>query len=134
MLEAVNAFRTQPRTCGDRGTFPAVQPLTWNCSLKTAALDHSADMAGNNFFSHTGSDGSSAGTRMTRAGYRWQAWGENIAAGASSVSRVMQMWIDSPGHCANLMSGSFTNLGAASYYNASSTYGIYWTQVFGRPR
>jgi uncharacterized protein YkwD len=46
----------------------------------------------------------------------------------------MQGWIDSPGHCANLMAPIFTELGAAGYTNPDSTYGTYWTQAFGRPR
>jgi uncharacterized protein YkwD len=136
MLDAVNAFRAQARTCGSRGSFPSVAPLTWRCELKSAALAHSRDMANNNFFNHTGSDGRSAGDRMTSAGYRWSAWGENIAAGIplSGVSAVMQAWIDSPGHCANLMGSIFTNFGAAKYSDYSSAYDVYWTQVFGRPR
>ena len=136
MLDAVNAFRAGTRTCGSNGSFNAVPALSWSCELETAALAHSADMANNNFFSHTGSDGSSAGDRATRAGYSWSAWGENIAAGGAydSVSAVLQGWINSPGHCANLMSASVTNLGAARYTSASSSYGTYWTQVFGRPR
>lgn len=136
MLDAVNAFRAGTRTCGSQGSFSAVPALSWSCELETAALAHSADMANNNFFSHTGSDGSSAGDRATRAGYSWSAWGENIAAGGGydSVNAVLQGWINSPGHCANLMSASVTNLGAARYTSATSSYGIYWTQVFGRPR
>jgi uncharacterized protein YkwD len=93
-------------------------------------------MANNNFFSHTGSDGQSVGYRATQAGYTWSAVGENIAAGIpySAVGAVMQGWIDSPGHCANLMRSNYTELGAAKASNPSSTYVIYWTQVFGRPR
>jgi uncharacterized protein YkwD len=92
-------------------------------------------MAINRFFSHTGSDNSSAGDRISREGYRWSAWGENIAAGIpnSAVNAVMQSWIDSPGHCSNLMATVFTNFGAAKYSDSSSIYGVYWTQVFGRP-
>jgi len=136
MLATVNAARTQARVCGSSGSFPAVSPLGWNCKLKAAALGHSMDMANNNFFSHTGSNGQSAGYRITAANYIWSTYGENIAAGIplSSVSAVVQGWIDSPGHCANLMNANFTELGAAKYSNASSTYDVYWTQVFGRPR
>lgn len=133
MLEAVNAFRAEAQECGSTA-YAAVAPLTWNCQLKTAALDHSMDMANQNFFSHTGSDGSSAGDRISRSGYSWSAWGENVAAGYNSVNSVMQGWINSPGHCANLMNPNVSNLGAARYSNASSTYGVYWTQVFARPR
>jgi uncharacterized protein YkwD len=131
MLDAVNAFRAQTRDCGSKGTYPAVGALSWSCPLEEAALTHSMDMANNNFFSHTGSDGSSAGLRATRAGYNWWTWGENIAAGYPSVSAAMQGWIDSDGHCANMMNANFANMGSAKYSNSDSTYGIYWTQVFG---
>ena len=136
MLNAVNAFRAQTRSCGERGQFPAVPSLSWDCKLQAAALGHSMDMANNNFFSHTGSNGSSFSSRITQAGYSWSSAGENIAAGIplSSVSAAVQAWIDSPGHCANLMGSSFTNLGAAKYSNPASTYNVYWTQSFGRPR
>lgn len=136
MLDRVNATRNQARVCGDQGSFPAVAALSWNCNLATAALGHSTDMANGNFFSHTGSNGQSVGDRATQAGFTWSSVGENIAAGLSfsSVDAVVQGWIDSPGHCANLMRSSYTDLGAAKFSNPSSTYNVYWTQVFGRPR
>jgi uncharacterized protein YkwD len=56
-------------------------PLAANAALATAAQAHSNDMANNNFFSHTGSDGSNPGQRISRAGYSWYTYGENIAAG-----------------------------------------------------
>ncbi len=133
MLNAVNSFRSATRNCGaPYGSFPAAPALSWNCKLEAAALGHSQDMATNNFFDHTGSDGSSMGDRATAAGYSWSAIGENIAAGYSSMNGALQAWIDSPGHCANLMNANYRELGAASYYSAASTYGTYWTQVFGR--
>jgi uncharacterized protein YkwD len=130
MLDAVNAARAQGRSCGSTA-YPARAALSWSCKLEAAALGHSTDMANNNYFSHTGLNGSSPGDRITAAGYSWSSYGENIAAGASSVSQVMQMWLDSPGHCANIMGGNFTNLGAARFSNPASTYNVYWTQVFG---
>jgi uncharacterized protein YkwD len=133
MLDAVNSFRAQARTCG-ASIYPAAVALTWKCKLESAALTHSMDMANNNFFSHTGSNGSTVGSRVTNAGYSWSTVGENIAAGHASVSSVMQGWIDSPGHCANMMNSNFQNLGSAKVSNASSRYGVYWTQVFGRSR
>ncbi|MCP5203109.1 MAG: thrombospondin type 3 repeat-containing protein [Pseudomonadales bacterium] len=135
MLNAVNTVRAQARMCGST-SYAAASPLAWNCALETAATGHSADMANNNFFSHTGSDGQSVGYRATQAGYSWSAVGENIAAGIplSSVSAVIQAWLDSPGHCANMMRSTYTEFGAAKISNSSSTYNVYWTQVFGRPR
>ena len=136
MLDTVNAVRASARQCGANGSFPAVPPLAWSCALESAALTHSTDMANNNFFSHTGSNGQSVGSRATQAGYVWSTVGENIAAGGSlsSVAAVVQAWVNSPGHCENLMRSSFTELGASKYSNNTSTYGVYWTQVFGRPR
>jgi uncharacterized protein YkwD len=134
MLEAVNEARATARNCGSRGDFGAASPVTWSCTLEAAALAHSMDMAGNDFFSHTGSDGQSAGTRATRAGYSWSALAENIAAGHPTVDRVMQAWLDSPGHCANIMGSHYNNVGAAKYSDSGSTYGVYWTQMFGSPR
>jgi uncharacterized protein YkwD len=134
MLNAVNEFRSQPRTCGSYGSRPAAQQLAWDCKAGAAALRHSMDMANNNFFDHEGSDGSSGGNRLTQAGYSWSSWGENIAAGTSfsSVSAVMNAWINSDGHCVNLMGSSFTHFGAAKFSNAASTYNVYWTQMFAR--
>ncbi len=135
MLLAVNAARATARNCGSRGDFAAAPPVTWNCALEAAALGHSMDMARNGFFSHTGSDGQSAGTRATRAGYVWSALAENIAAGGaySAPAAVVQGWLDSDGHCANIMGGNYSNIGAAKYSDPGSTYGVYWTQMFGRP-
>jgi len=135
MLNAVNAARAQARLCGST-SYRATAALAWSCELEAAATGHSMDMANNNFFSHTGSDGKSVDTRATRAGYTWSAVGENIAAGIplSYVSSVMEAWLKSPGHCANIMSSTYTEFGAAKISNPSSTYNAYWTQVFARPR
>ena len=133
MLDAVNAFRAQPRSCGS-SDYATAAPLTWSCKLESAAVTHSTDMASNDFFSHTGFDGSTFATRVTAAGYSWSTVGENIAAGYTSIGTVVQGWIDSPDHCANMMNSSFQNFGSAKVVNASSQYGVYWTQVFGRSR
>lgn len=135
MLDAVNAARSQARQCGSYGSFPAVSPLAWNCKLKAAAAGHSKDMAVNGFFGHTSSNGQSIGDRVTQAGYVWSSVGENIAGSyALSVSMAVGAWLNSPGHCANLMQANHADLGAAKYVDAASAYGTYWTQVFARPR
>ncbi|QFU74328.1 hypothetical protein EY643_00945 [Halioglobus maricola] len=134
MLDAVNAFRSQTQDCGSEGIFPAVGALSWNCKLKAAAVRHSTDMAENNFFSHTGSDQSSARNRIDDAGYNWRAYGENLAAGRSSVDGAMDQWATSDGHCANMMTSRFTQFGSSRVSNGSSTYTYYWTQVFAQPR
>ena len=133
MLTLVNNTRDRGRTCGS-DTIAAQPPLAWNCRLDQAALDHSTSMADNDFHAHVSPiDGSDPGDRIRATGYMPQAWGENIAAGYADEESVMQGWLDSPGHCANIMSSSFTEMGAGSAANSASTFGIYWTQKFGRP-
>lgn len=133
ILTQVNNARSQARNCGTV-KYAATATLSWNCTLETVAYEHSQDMGDNNFFSHTGSDGLSVGNRVTNAGYDWYAAGENIAAGQPTIDAVMAAWLGSPGHCANIMSTSYTEIGAASYAASGSDYSIYWTQVFTKPR
>lgn len=133
VLAEVNRARAQARTCGTR-RFAATTPLRWNPALANAALAHSQDMAGRNYFSHTAPGGGTVAERVGKQGYGWTRIGENIAAGAGSVSQAMQGWLASPGHCANLMNPEFTEMGAAYALNPRSTHSLYWTQVFGRPR
>ncbi len=133
MLTLVNDARAVSRSCG--ADFADAQPaLSWNCLLDQAAVGHSVSMATNDFHAHVSPvDGSGPGDRIADVGYNPQAWGENIAAGYADEEAVVQAWLDSPGHCLNIMSGSFTELGAGYAENPASTYGIYWTQNFGRP-
>jgi uncharacterized protein YkwD len=135
MLAAVNAHRRAGASCGARGSFPAVAELVWNANLAQAAAGHSEDMVAQNFFSHTGSNGSSVGDRATAAGYLWRSVGENIAAGQPDVAAVVDAWMKSDGHCANLMNSSYRDIGAACLAGtANNTYRTYWTQNFGAAR
>jgi uncharacterized protein YkwD len=132
VLSLVNAARGKPRKCG-RKSFPAVPALTSSAVLNRAALVHSQDMAKNDFFEHQGSDGSQVGERAARVGYRWRAVAENIAIGAETAEIVVDGWLKSPGHCVNIMSPNYTEMGIAYVTDPKSGPGIYWTQVFGRP-
>lgn len=132
VLALVNSARSTPRKCG-RTSFTAAPALQLSAMLNRAALIHSQDMANKNFFEHRGSDGSKVGDRVARVGYSWKAAGENIAIGAQDAEAVVNGWIDSPGHCGNLMNTQFTEMGIAYVVNRQSAAGIYWTQVFARP-
>lgn len=132
ILGQINAARAQARNCGSKA-YEATGPLVWSCELERAAAEHSADMATVNFFSHTGSDGLKAGDRIEAQGYAWKSWGENIAAGYGSHSAAMQAWLDSPGHCSNIMSPKFAEIGVGTATDSGSDYKMYWTQVFARP-
>jgi uncharacterized protein YkwD len=132
-LNAINAVRATARNCGSTA-YPAAPALKWNAKLEAAALLHSQDMANQNYFSHTGKNGSQPWDRMTAAGYAWRAAAENIAAGQPDLTTVMDGWVKSSGHCANLMSAAYTEIGMAKATNSGSDYRIYWTQDFGAPR
>ena len=130
VLDLINTARAEARSCGTE-FFAATSPLTWNTQLLDAARTHSADMAQHNFFSHTGSDGSNVGDRATAAGFTWQRIGENIAAGQTSAESAVNGWIDSPGHCRNLMNPNFTEVSVACVENSDSDFNRYWTNVLG---
>lgn len=133
MLTLVNNARSVSRDCGAQQE-NAQAALSWSCLLDQAALGHSTSMADNDFHEHVSPvDGSNPGDRITAVGYSPQAWGENIAAGYPDEEAVVDAWLASPGHCSNIMSGSFTELGAGYARNPASTYSIYWTQNFARP-
>ncbi|WP_229409941.1 CAP domain-containing protein [Massilia timonae] len=134
ILDEVNAARASARSCGKQA-FPAAPPLSWNPALGDAALAHSRDMATGRYFSHRGRDGSQAAERALRAGYSWRRVGENIAFGQRSPREAVEGWLDSPGHCANIMNRAFTEMGAAYGVTPERQTGvIYWTQVFGASR
>ncbi|MFF7340138.1 sigma-70 family RNA polymerase sigma factor [Streptomyces sp. NPDC008163] len=103
-------------------------PVTGNDELTTAAQRHSEDMAAHDYFSHTSQDGSGPGERITAAGYRWSTYGENIAKGQRTPADVMNSWMNSPGHRANILNCSFKELGVGIQ---DSPGGIVWTQDFG---
>ncbi|MET9883805.1 CAP domain-containing protein [Streptomyces sp. NPDC006430] len=103
--------------------------VSLNAKLTKAAQDHSADMASHSNMSHTGSDGSDPGTRITRAGYAWTTYGENVAYGYSTPEKVMEGWMNSQGHRENILNCSFKEIGIGL-----AQPGNYWTQDFGTAR
>jgi uncharacterized protein YkwD len=123
MLQLVNDVRIRGCQCGDTYYNP-VPAVTWNNQLEAAAYVHSADMNQNNFFSHTAPNGSNGGVRITNAGYTWKTYGENIASGYRTEGDVVKGWVESEGHCKNIMNKNFKEMGVARV-------GTYWTQEFG---
>ncbi len=109
-------------------------PLREDSRLHAAALAHSEDMALNNYFSHISQDNRDPGDRITQAGYAWSTYGENIAAGYSTPTAVVEGWMNSAGHRANILRSGFCDIGVGLAYSAASRYGYYWTQNFGRER
>lgn len=126
LLELVNTQRAKGCKCGNT-YYPPVGGLVWNPVLEKVSLGHSQDMARKNYFAHQAKDGSKTADRMERVGYDWQSYGENIYRTMGYVAteqQVIEAWIGSPGHCANIMGKNFKEMGVAEYDN-------YWTQVFG---
>jgi uncharacterized protein YkwD len=133
VLELTNDARAHARRCGGT-TFQAVPPLALNGALERAALEHSLDMSAHNYMDHTGRDGSSPADRITRTGYKWRLVGENLASGMMTPDEAVAGWLQSPHHCANLMTARFTEMGLAFAVNPATDAGVYWTQTFGTTR
>ena len=106
-----------------------LSPLTLNTQLTLASERHSRNMAMQNFFSHTGRDGSSPSDRARATGYSSNA-GENISAGLQSPKDVVDEWMNSPGHRANILNRDYKEIGVGFFSNNGSQYTHYWTQMF----
>ena len=119
ILTRVNAERTKA----------GCKAVVLDPRLTAAAAGHAQDMATNNYFSHTSRDGRSFVDRIKAQGYPVPR-SENIAAGQPTVTAVMDAWMASAGHRANILDCSAVAMGAASATGGS--YGIYWVQDFGR--
>jgi len=130
VLQLVNEARQHGGVCGTQ-RFAATAPLMWNERLAAAALAHSSEMAQHDYFDHVDRHGAWVVERAREQGYPWRAIGENIAAGQGSAQQVVGGWLASPGHCANILSPDFGEMGAAYALNPRAAMEIYWTQVFG---
>lgn len=134
LLEEINRRRAAGATCGSAQKEPA-PPMRWSALLERAADAHVRDMAPRNggSISHTGSNGSTVGTRTDAAGYRWSSVGENVAAGRATALATLAQWMASPGHCSNIMNPAFTEVAVAGLHLPGTTYSHYWVMVLARP-
>ncbi|WP_262402183.1 CAP domain-containing protein [Actinomadura sp. CNU-125] len=121
VVRLVNAERARAG-CGALRVSPA---------LHEAAREHSSDMAARRVLDHRGAGGAGPGDRITAAGFRWSAYGENIAQGQPTPGSVVASWMDSPGHRANIVNCGYEQIGVAV---ARGPGGPWWTQVFATPR
>ncbi len=133
VLRLTNAARAAGADCASGGKFDPTTPLTMNASLRCAARKHSKDMATRDFFDHTNPEGEDPFDRIGLAGYgSYSQAGENIAAGTDTPQATVDGWLASPGHCANIMSPNYSELGVGAF-EGPGEYVYYWTQTFGRP-
>jgi uncharacterized protein YkwD len=131
-LELVNQARAHTTRCGDRAFAPA-PPVALSGTLAGVALGHASDMADNNYFEHEDLTGHTPADRVRAVGYREKLVGENIAFGPRTAEEVVQGWLDSPGHCENIMDPRFAEMGIA-YAVGHAKRGLYWVQVLAAPR
>lgn len=116
VLELVNAERAKA----------GVAPLTLDTSAQAAAETRAKEIKSS--FSHTRPNGSSFSTALTEAGVTYRASGENIAYGQKSPEAVMNGWMNSSGHRANILNKNFTSIGIGHYQDGAGV--DYWTQLF----
>ncbi|MFM2069365.1 MAG: hypothetical protein RLZZ584_4274 [Pseudomonadota bacterium] len=133
MLAAINAVRASARNCGATA-YPPAAALVWNDALAGAAQGHSDDMAQQNYLSHTSRDGREFGQRAAAAGYNGGLMAENIAAGQTTLQGVINTWLGSPDHCANLMGANYRDVALACASRSGADFGTYWTWMAGAPR
>jgi len=116
----------------ERAKKPGCAALVVDDRLTAAARKHSADMAARDYFAHTTPEGVEFATRISNEGYAWSGAAENIAKGQRDAEAVMDAWMNSPGHQANILTCGYKNIGVGVSYDAHDT--PLWTQDFGTPR
>ncbi|MER6566005.1 CAP domain-containing protein [Streptomyces sp. NPDC001093] len=104
-------------------------PLAADPQLTAAARAHCADMVTRDFYDHIAPDGSRPWDRAAAAGYRGRTIGENIACGQRSPAEVVDGWMNSPGHRANILKRDFGHIGIG--FAGGGRAGTYWAQLFG---
>jgi uncharacterized protein YkwD len=107
--------------------------LVSNDALMQIAQAHSQDMASHDIFRHEGSDGRTPFQRMEDVGYHFRRAAENVAAGVRSAADVVDLWMNSPGHRANILDCQLRETGVGYVEDPGDPlkYGSYWTQDFG---
>lgn len=131
VLELTNARRSEGGCCGSRGCFGPSRALVSNENLRAAARLHARDMAQNDYFSHESRDGRSMLDRVRNAGFGGCTVGENIAQGHRDPEAVMAGWMESEGHCANLLAPRYRTLGVGYYDGPDAKLRRLWVQNFG---
>lgn len=125
-LQLVNKARAEGRKCGSQ-YFAATNPVNWNMNLEKAAYLHSKDMFENKYFSHVSKNGVEPSARILAQNYFFKSFAENIYAASGftpTPEEIIEQWLNSPSHCANIMTLNFKDMGIGGYQN-------HWTQLFG---
>ena len=131
VLELTNQARATGACCGGEGCFAASTALRLDPALRTSARAHAKDMAERDYFDHLTPEGLDPFDRMREAGFGGCSMGENIAAGQTSPAEVVEGWLDSPGHCANMLDDRYEGLGVGYFRDEASDLEHLWVQNFG---
>lgn len=105
-----------------------LKPLTLNTKLNKVAEDKAKDMRDNNYFSHDSRKYGSPFDMMRSYGINFSTAGENIAAGQRTAEQVMESWMNSSGHRANILNKNYSQLGVG--FCVGGSYDTYWVQEF----
>ncbi|MCV2360712.1 CAP domain-containing protein [Paucibacter sp. TC2R-5] len=130
VIQDLNAFRAQPRSCGSQDFGPA-GPLRWEGRLAQAAQSHATELAQGEQLNHRSTNGRTLRERLRASGYLAYRVGENLAAGQESLDEVLQTWIVSTKHCENIMQADFRDV-ALACASGPGKYGNYWVLNLGR--
>jgi len=130
MLTEVNVRRAAGATC-DMDVFGPAVALEMDETIRIAARLHSQDMGDRNYFEHDTPEGITFSDRMSAAGFAGPfPWGENIAAGQGTAAEAVEGFMNSPGHCRNIMNPDYKVVGLGYAFVPGSDFGHYWTQDF----
>lgn len=131
VIKLVNRNRYVGATCGSDPMPGGLVPLESDEILRSVARLHSLDMAERDFFDHVNPDGEDPFDRIADSSFGGaDPWGENIAFGAPTPEIVVDLWMESPGHCANIMLADFHVIGVGYYLDETDSSGHFWTQNF----
>jgi uncharacterized protein YkwD len=131
VLGLVNQNRWVGANCDGLHFVARRPPLEMDEVLRGVARAHSADMGERHFFDHDNPDHEDPFDRMENAGFTGaEPWGENIAAGSNTAEGVMDQWMNSEGHCKNIMLPDFAVIGIGYVFDPNSELKHYWTQNF----
>ena len=120
-LEVLNLVNKERKANG-------LKPLTLNKELSNVANIKSRDMIEKGYFDHTSPTYGSPFDMMKKFNISYNTAGENIAMGQKTPSEVMNSWMNSSGHRANILNSTYTELGVGIQKDSNGT--IYWTQMF----
>ncbi len=118
LLGAINAKRSSM----------GLAPYGYDANLESVADAHCADMSLRDYLDHTSPEGITLSDRLDNANIYYVSAAENLATGFTTAQKVLDAWLNSPKHSANILSGEFTKIGIG--FTAGGSNGTYWNIIF----